>query len=80
MDRATLIHYVKNHWTEDVAMTAPQAGKIFDISRGNARYYLNQLVDEGILIKLQHEYNVWYLLAMHRKSFEKYLSIGVVVK
>ncbi len=77
MDRSHLLEFVKNQWKNDMAITAPQAGRNFDTSRGNARYHLNQLVDEGILIRIQHKHNVWYLLSIHKKRFEKFESIGV---
>jgi hypothetical protein len=77
MDRSSLLEFIKNKWKIDMAITAPQAGRTFDTSRGNARYYLNQLVDEGILIRIQHEHNVWYLLSIHKRSFQKFESIGV---
>lgn len=80
MDKTTMVKFVQNDWTVDMAVTAPQAGQTFDISRGSARYYLNQLVDEGILIRMQHEHNVWYILSMHRKRFEKFASIGVFIE
>lgn len=80
MDRNRLILFVKNAWHNDMALTAPQAGVIFGVGRGNSRYYLDQLVGEGILIRMQHEHNVWYLLAMHAKSFEQYARIGVTIK
>lgn len=78
MDRSTLIKFISS-WHDDVALSAPQVGKIFGISRGNARYYLNQLVDEGILIRIQHEHNVVFVLSMHKESFKRYLSIGVTI-
>ena len=77
MDKLSLAKFVASKWSDDVAMTAPQAGRNFGTSRGNARYYLNKLVDEGILIRIQHEHNVWYLLSIHKKRFEKFERIGV---
>ena len=79
MDKLSLAKFVAIEWLDDVAMTAPQAGRNFGTSRGNARYYLNKLVDEGILIRLQHENNVWYILSMHKKRFEKFNRIGVFI-
>lgn len=77
MDKTRLLKFIQNEWKNDMAITAPQAGRTFDTSRGNARYYLNQLVDEGILIRMQHEHNVWYLLSIHKRRFEKFERIGV---
>lgn len=77
MNKSHLLDFVKTKWKGDMAITAPQAGRNFKTSRGNARYYLNQLVDEGILIRIQHEHNVWYLLSIHKKRFEKFERIGV---
>lgn len=79
MDKLSLVKFIASEWLDDTAMTAPQAGRNFGTSRGNARYYLNRLVDEGILIRIQHEHNVWYILSMHRKRFEKFNRIGVYV-
>ena len=79
MDKLSLIKFIASEWLDDIAMTAPQAGRNFGTSRGNARYYLNKLVEEGILIRIQREHNVWYILSMHKKRFEKFNRIGVYV-
>lgn len=77
MNIQNLLEFIDKEWNNDLALTAPQVGRIFGTSRGNARNYLGRLVDQGILIRIQHEYNVWYILPIHKDSFMVYKEIGV---
>lgn len=63
-----------------MAITAPWIGRLFNVDRGVAKYYLRIAVGEGKIVKIKCGRFIWYIHPMQYKQFlNRYDDIGLVL-
>jgi hypothetical protein len=80
MELEDLVRFINTIWHIEDAWRHPEIAKVFRIDRNTAKYYLMKAVNLGMLIRVVHERNVWYIHSTHLNRFPDYENIGVKIE